>query len=149
LRDGYISTPDGRAVLVLVRPRASAFDIGFSEGFMRQVRAVEAEVRQTVPSEGVRVSYTGSYVYALEDAATLRWDIARYTLLALFGVLAVFYFSYRNLRILPFVTYPLVVTTLVTFALSLVLFDQLNAVSISFAAILYGLAIDSAIYFYT
>src|SRR5262249_22223203 len=43
----------------------------------------------------------------------------------------------------------LVVTTLVTFALSLVIYDQLNALSISFAAILYGLSIDAGIYFYS
>jgi len=149
MRDGYLSAADGTAVLLLARPRASAFDTAFSERLMRQVHGAEAEARAAVASTDVRVAYTGSYVYALEDAATLHRDIMRYTLLALVGVLAVFYFGYRNLRILPFVTYPLVVTTLLTFALSLVLFDQLNAVSISFAAILYGLAIDSGIYFYS
>ena len=146
---GYFAAPDGHALLVLVRPKAGAFDISFSERLMRQVRDAEAETRRALPSDGVRVAYTGSYVYALEDAATLRWDIARYTILALVGVLAVFYLGYRNLSILPFVTYPLLLTTLLTFALSLVLFAQLNAVSISFAAILYGLSIDSGIYFYT
>jgi uncharacterized protein len=149
LSGGYFAAPGGHALLVFVRPKQSAFDIAFSERLMRQVREAERATRQTLKTESVTVAYTGSYVYALEDAATLHWDIARYTALALLGVLAVFYVGYRNLRILPFVTYPLVVTTLVTFALSLVLFDQLNAVSISFAAILYGLSIDSAIYFYT
>jgi len=149
LSGGYFTAPDGQALLVLVRPKQSAFDISFSERLMRQVREAEAATRRAVGGDDVAVAYTGSYIYALEDAGTLRWDIARYTALALLGVLVVFYVGYRNLRILPFVTYPLVVTTLVTFALSLVLFEQLNAVSISFAAILYGLAIDSAIYFYT
>jgi predicted RND superfamily exporter protein len=64
-------------------------------------------------------------------------------------VLLTFFAGYRNLRILPFVTYPLIVTTLVDFALSVMLFDQLNAVSLAFAAILYGLSIDTAIHFYT
>jgi predicted RND superfamily exporter protein len=64
-------------------------------------------------------------------------------------VLLTFYAGYRNLRILPFVTYPLMVTTLIDFALSVLLFDQLNAVSLAFAAILYGLSIDTAIHFYT
>ncbi len=149
LSGGYLSARDGSALLLLVRPQASAFDIAFSERLMRQVRQAEADTRGGVASDGVRVAYTGSYVYALEDAATLKWDVGQYTLLALVGVLAVFYFGYRSFRILPFVTYPLIVTTLLTFALSLLLFEQLNAVSISFAAILYGLSIDSAIYFYT
>lgn len=158
LSGGYVTAPDGGGLLVFVRPKESAFDITFSERLMRQVRDAESATRAIVAAQedapwratnGVRVGYTGSYVYALEDAATLRWDIARYTVLALIGVLLVFYVGYRSLRVLPFVTYPLIVTTLLTFALSLLLFEQLNAVSISFAAILYGLSIDSAIYFYT
>jgi predicted exporter len=146
LADGYVSTPDGRALLLLVRPKASAFDIVFTTRFMDGVRRGEAEARA---GSAVRVGYTGAYAFALEDAATIRWDLRRYTVLALVSVLAVFYAAYRSFAILPFVTYPLVLTTLVTFALSLVLFDSLNAVSISFTAILYGLSVDSAIHYYT
>jgi predicted RND superfamily exporter protein len=152
LSGGYFGSSDGKALLVLVRPKQSAFDGGFSERLMGQVHAAEADTRRAVEAQHaapLRVAYTGSYVYAIEDAATLQGDVGRYTALALIGVLAVFYVGYRNLRILPFVTYPLIVTTLVTFALSLLLFKELNAVSISFAAILYGLSIDSGIYFYS
>lgn len=150
LRGGYPSTSDGTALLILVRPTHSAFDLPFTTEFMAAVRQVEAAARAvTADAAAVRVGYTGSYAFALEDAATLKWDVGRYTLLALVGVLAVFYAGYRNLRILPFVTYPLLLSTLVTFAASLVCYSQLNAVSISFAAILYGLSIDSGIYYYT
>ncbi|MBI1814002.1 MAG: MMPL family transporter [Deltaproteobacteria bacterium] len=151
LGSGYFTSPDERALLLLVRPKASAFDAAFTARLMEQVHAAEAATRSVLPAAAdlVRVRYTGSYAYALEDAATLKWDIARYTALALVGVLAVFAVGYRSLRILPLVAYPLIVTTLLTFALSLLLFNELNAVSISFAAILYGLSIDSGIYFFT
>jgi len=148
LSGGYFASSDRGALLLLARPRRSPFDIAFSEGLLRDVRAVEADARSAAGAD-VRVSYTGSYMFALEDAATLKWDVGRYTTLALFGILAVFYAGYRSLRILPFVTYPLIATTLMTFALSLVVFAELNAISLSFAAILYGLSIDSGIYFYT
>ena len=152
LRAGYFAAADGSALLILARPKASGFDAEFSARLMRDVRQAESATREELAGKGgaaVHIGYTGSYVYAVEDAATMRTDISRYTALALFGVLTVFYIGYRNLRILPFVTYPLIVTTLITFALSLLLFDELNAVSVSFAAILYGLSIDSGIYFYT
>ncbi len=131
---GYFASADGRALLIFVRPSGSAFDIAFSEQLLRGVRGAEAEARRASRAQGVRVSVTGSYAFALEDAATMKWDIARYTVLALAGVLAVFYFGFRSLRILPFVAYPLAFTTLVTFAISLLLYDELNAVSICFAA---------------
>jgi predicted exporter len=147
---GYLSTRDGKALLIVIRPARNAFDIAFTTRFMRQVRDTEAQARAaTAGANALTVGYTGSYAFALEDAATLKWDVARYSLLALVGVLAVFYIGYRNLRILPFVTYPLLLSTLLTFAASLVCYAQLNAVSISFAAILYGLSIDSGIHYYT
>lgn len=148
LADGYIMTPTGDALLMFARPKAGAFDVPFSAKLMQQVRDAEAGTRQAVPSDGIGVAYTGGYVYALEDSATIRRDVQRYTLLALLGVLAVFYAGYRNLRILPFVTYPLILGTLVTFPVNLFVFGHLNAVSTSFAAILYGLSIDTGIHFY-
>ncbi len=146
---GYFAARSGDALLVFVRPKASAFDTAFSQRLMQQVHAAVADTAGAVGTDGVRVRYTGSYLFALEDAAAFKADIARYTVLALLGVLAVFYLGYGNLRILPFITYPLIVTTLATFALSLLVYDKLNALSISFAAILYGLSIDSGIYFYS
>lgn len=147
---GYASTPDGTAILVMVRPRRSAFDIEFTTAFMAAVRAAEARARDAAGSaSSLRVGYTGSYAFALEDAATLKWDIGKYTILALLGVLATFAAGYRSLRVLPFVTYPLLVSTLVTFAAGLLWYARLNAVSICFAAILYGLSIDSGIHYYT
>lgn len=147
---GYFASADGSALLFFVRPKKSAFDTAFTEQLMAEVQAAAAESRRAVGAgEKLRVAYTGSYAYALEDAATLRGDVSRYTLIALLGVLAVFYATYRSLRLLPFTTYPVVLTTFVTFALSLLLFRELNAVSLCFAAILYGLAIDSAIYYFT
>jgi predicted exporter len=149
LDGGYFTSRDGTAVLVFVRPRSSAFDIAFSERLLEQVRAAVAETTRTLGAAETRVRLAGAYVFAVEDADTIRADIHRYTVLALLGVLGIFYLGYGNLRILPFVTYPLIVTTLVTFALSLLLYSSLNAVSLSFAAILYGLSIDSGVYFYS
>lgn len=146
---GYFTSRDGAALLVFVRPRASGFDVPFSQHLLDQVNTAVASTRRALGAEHVQVRLTGSYAFAVEDADTIRADIHRYTILALIGVLATFYLGFGNLRILPFVTYPLVVTTLVTFALSLLIYSTLNAVSLSFGAILYGLSIDSGIYFYS
>ena len=146
---GYVVAPDRTALLIFVEPRESAFDIYFSETLMREVKAAEAATRRALATTAVRVAYTGSYVYALEDADTLARDVGRYTILALIGVLASFFLGYGHLRLLPYFVVPLLAATLVDFALSVIVFDQLNVVSLSFAAILYGLSIDSGIHFYT
>lgn len=157
-RDGYVWSIDGRALLVTIDPVRSAFDIEFSRSLIDDVRTVIAETRQmAAPERGsarglhdeYRVLLAGAYVFAVEDAGTLRSDMNRYAILALIGVLLVFAAGYRSLALLPFVALPLIATSLLTFGVSLLLFDQLNAASLSFAAILYGLSIDTAIHFYT
>lgn len=146
LAGGYLTARDGKALLLIARPTGSPFDGAFTAGLLARVDGAIASARAVAPD--VRVSLTGSYVFAQEDAATMKADIQRYTLLSLLGVLAVFWLGYGNLRVLPFVAYPLLLSTLLAFAVSLLLYDQLNALSLSFAAILYGLSIDSGIHFY-
>lgn len=145
LDDGYLTARDGNALLLIARPAGSPFDAAFTARLLDQVEAAVAAARGDLP---VRVALTGSYLFAREDAATMKADIQRYVVLALLGVLAVFWLGYGNLGVLPFVAYPLAVSTLLAFALSLLVYDQLNALSLSFAAILYGLSIDSGIHFY-
>jgi predicted RND superfamily exporter protein len=148
LDGGYVTSHDGNALLLVARPTGSPFDTAFTERLLPQVDAAIAAARAVAPDEAVRVALTGSYLFAREDAATMRADIQRFTLLALAGVLAVFWLGYGNLRVLPFVAYPLALSTLLAFALSLLLYEELSALSLSFAAILYGLSIDSGIFFY-
>lgn len=146
---GYVTARDGGALLMFARPRGSPFDIPFSTALLADVQASIDATSREIGEPGVRVGLTGSYLFALEDAAAMRGDIHRYTLLSLAGVVAVFWFGYGSLRILPFVTYPLALSVLLAFAVSLLVFGELNAISLSFAAILYGLSIDSAIHFYS
>ncbi|MFN8641024.1 MAG: MMPL family transporter [Candidatus Binatia bacterium] len=145
LDGGYLTARDGNALLLIARPNGSAFDAAFTARLLAQVETAVAAARTDAP---VRVSLTGSYLFAREDAATMRADVQRYVVLALLAVLAVFWLGYGNLRVLPFVAYPLALSTLLAFALSLLVYDQLNVLSLCFAAILYGLSIDSGIHFY-
>jgi len=142
--------PGGDALLLVVRPVESAFDTIFAERLLTEVKSAEAELlADRFRTSGVRVGHTGSYVYALADKQVLQSDLRIYFLFAPLAVLMIFHLGLRTLRILPFVIFPLLVTTAVTFALSLVFFRNLNMISIAFAGIFYGLGIDSAIYFYS
>ncbi len=149
LADGWLTARDDGALLLLARPAGSPFDIAFSTALRADLEAAAAEARAAAGDVPVRIAFTGGHVFALEDAATMRADIHRYVGLALIAVLAVFWLGYGSLRVLPFVMYPLLLSTLFAFALSLLLYDELNALSLSFAAILYGLSIDSGVHFYS
>lgn len=146
----YLLSPDGRRLLLLIRPAGTGYDLEASQRFADALAGAEARAHEASGvGDDVRVGYTGAFAFALEDASLLRTDITIYSVLALAGVLAVFLAGYRSLEILPLVTWQIVLGTLVTFALGLLVEGQLNAVSLAFAVIFYGLGIDAAIHFYT
>ena len=149
LAGGYLTARDDGALLLIAHPTGSPFDGAFASRLLAEVGDAVVVARRAAADAPVRVALTGSYLFAQEDAATMKADIQRYIVLSLLGVLAVFWIGYGNLRVLPFVAYPLAVSTLLAFALSLLVYAQLNALSLSFAAILYGLSIDSGIHFYS
>ncbi len=147
--DRFLS-PSGDALLMILRPQRSAFDTVFAESLMASVRKAEDELLTgSFAGSGVAVGHTGSYVYALADRKVLEKDIGLYFLFAPIAVLLVFHLGLRTLRVLPFVALPLLLSTAIAFALSLLLFRSLNMISVAFAGIFYGLGVDSSIHFYS
>lgn len=145
-----LASRDGKSVLLLIRPTHAGYDLESIERLALALEAGESSARETFDgAEDVSVGYTGAFAHAREDSELLHYDITRYVALALVGVLVVFYIGYRDLRILPFVTYHLTITTVLTLAFGIVLLGKLNLISLAFAAIFYGLGIDAAIHFYT
>ncbi len=145
----YFLAPSADALLLIARPVESAFDTIFAERLLDRVRAAEAELLGgPFAGSGIEVGHTGSYVYALADKEILQTDFAIYFLVAPLAVLAIFHVGLRTLRVLPLVIYPLLLSTVVTFALSIVLFRSLDMISVAFAGIFSGLGIGSTIYFY-
>jgi uncharacterized protein len=146
----YVLSPDGRRLLVLLRPAEAGYGAEASLALAEGLAAAEADARAALGAgDEIRVSYTGAFAYGREDATLLREDLSLYAVLALAAVLAIFYAGYRSLEILPLVAVQLVSTSLVTFALGLLFYGRLNVVSLAFASIFFGLSIDAAIHLYT
>ncbi len=146
--DPHILSPDGMSGLLLLDPTGSPFDGVFTAQLFAGLEAVERDVGADPTLAGVQVLYGGAHAHAREDAQLIERDVFRYTLLALVGVIAIFQLGFRNLGILPLIGYQLVAGSLFAFATSVIVYSRLNALSLCFAAIFYGLAIDSVIYFY-
>ncbi len=146
--DPHILASDGTVGLLLLDPAGSPFDGVFTAQLFAGLEAVERDVRSDPALARLRVQYGGAHAHAREDAQLIERDVFRYTLLALVGVIAIFQIGFRNLGILPLIGYQLVAGSLFAFATSVIVYSRLNALSLCFAAIFYGLAIDSVIYFY-
>ncbi|MBI3766889.1 MAG: MMPL family transporter [Deltaproteobacteria bacterium] len=147
--DPHILAPDGSAGIMLLEPKGSPFDGIFTAQLFDGFAAVEHEVRTDPAFAALRIQHGGAHAHAQEDARLIQRDVFRYTLLAFVGVIAIFQIGFRNLGILPLIGYQLAAGSLFAFATSVIVYRQLNALSLCFAAIFYGLAIDSVIYFYS
>lgn len=148
----YLTSADGRRLLLLIQPTDSGYSMEevarLSEGLAR----AEAEARSqwsAAQQEDLSIGYTGAFAFAREDAAMMRLDLMRYTGTAFFGVLLIFLVAARSGRFLPILGYHLLLGSLVTLAAGLLVFQRLDVISLAFAAIFYGLAIDAAIHFHT
>jgi hypothetical protein len=144
----HLLTPEGDVGLILLHPTGSPFDAEFTRRLFDTLGEAEAAVRDGDPAlRSVRVRHGGAYAHAREDAGLIATDVVRYTLLALLGVVLIFQLGFRDVTILPVVCYLLIASSLPALAASL-LYDNLNALSLAFNAIFFGLAIDASIHFY-
>jgi hypothetical protein len=148
----YLTSADGRRLLLLIQPTDSGYSMEevarLSEGLAR----AEAEARSqwsAAQQEDLSIGYTGAFAFAREDAAMMRLDLMRYTGTAFLGVLLIFLVAARSGQFLPILGYHLLLGSLVTLAAGLLVFQRLDVISLAFAAIFYGLAIDAAIHFHT
>jgi predicted RND superfamily exporter protein len=151
--DGYYMSEDGSSLLVLVKPRRPAQDLGFTAGLLDQVRAVEAAARRQAEEEGIdlaglRVQYGGSYVAALEDSELIRGDVRTTALLSFAGVIGLYLVGYRRLGAIMYSCIPLMVGQALTFALASLALGRLNSASSGFVAMLMGLGTDFTIVMY-
>jgi predicted RND superfamily exporter protein len=146
---GYYLGSHGTALLMILRPAGSSYEISFNKKLLNGLAKIEDEVRSAM-GEGaaVAVSYTGSYVYAFYFARWLQQDFTVLSLLSLGGLILLFFLFFRRPLVLPLTLIPLGASILWTLALAGVLLGHLNMVSIAFSAIVLGLGIDIAIHFY-
>ncbi len=146
----YLLSPNRDAALILLSPAGSPFDAQFTERLFVALREAEAGARDADPAVArLRIRHGGAYAHAHEDAHLVKGDVIRYVLLTLIAVIAIFQIFYRTPMMLPLIGYLLVAGSLLAFATSVLFLHQLNALSLCFAAIFYGLAIDSGIHFYS
>lgn len=149
MMDGYFLSEDRTTLLMLARPVKGALDVEFAKQLMTEVKKVEKEILTEKKLNGmVKVGYTGGYPIAVGDEATIKRDMMLTFVSSFFTILLLFYFAYRGLAILFYISIPLQMSLIWSFGISYIFLGQLNMVTVAFAAILMGLGIDFAIHIY-
>jgi len=143
---GGFATTDGRARIVLVRVRGSAFDLAFCDRLAASLEPALRSVAHDVP--GVRIRWTGPHAVARATRDLIRDDLRRSTILASILVTIVFALATRRLRALIAVGIPLAIGMLWTAAFAAVALRGLNAVTAAFGAVVLGVGLDTGVHLY-
>ncbi|TAL04804.1 MAG: hypothetical protein EPO07_04710, partial [Verrucomicrobia bacterium] len=142
--DEIFSSPDGTFRILFVKSRGEL--AGYRE-CSDWLAAVKPAVARAVPA-GVSVGFTGRPEFFAEISASMKHDIA----VSVFGTAVIiailFWLAHRRWKPMLWLLTLLALILVGTLALGGLLFGTINVLSMGFAAILLGLAVDYAVVHY-
>jgi len=124
------------------QPGIGAFDC---QKLMREVKAFQQSAHEGWDGGPLQILVTGRSAYVAEISLSMRHDIIITLLGSILLVSAVFYAGFRRWLPLLGMGISLLLCCLVALAAGLLIFGELNMVTVGFCAILIGLGVDFAI----
>lgn len=144
--DGYFATDDGRAHLVVVKPKGQALRGKDAKAFVDAVERTLAERRKQHPSLKIRL--TGPHAVAAGMETMLRRDLTLSGVLSMVLASLAFAVVFRRLRALVAITPPLALGTLWTGALAAFWPGGISAIAVAFTSIVVGVGFDTGVHVY-
>jgi predicted RND superfamily exporter protein len=144
-RKGYFQTPDGKLLVLLVRPPEAATGLGANR---RLLDAVKAEVEALGPKRydpTLRIGYDGEVSALVEEQSALESDLLESTAVVLVLVLLAIYLYFRRWTAILSIFGALAVGCSITFGLSYLLIGYLNANTAFLGSIVVGNGINCSI----
>lgn len=143
--DQPLTSPDRTMRVFLAvtnQPGIGAFDC---QKLMEEVNAFRAKAHQGWDGGPLEILVTGRSAYVAEISLSMRHDIIITVLGSIVLVGGIFYAGFRRWLPLLGMGFSLLLCCLVALAAGLLIFGELNMVTIGFCAILIGLGVDFAI----
>ena len=146
--DGMFASADGTFRLLFVKPRGALATYPECAAWLEAMRAHTAAWQRDNAASGITLHFTGRPVFVAEIASGMERDMQN-SLLGTLGIIAVlFWWAHRQWRPLLWLLALLTLTLAGTLALGGLVIGTLNVVSMGFAAILLGLAVDYGLVMY-
>ncbi|HZE58185.1 MAG TPA: MMPL family transporter [Chthoniobacterales bacterium] len=143
--DQPLTSPDRTMRVFLTvtnQPGIGAFDC---QKLMREVKAFQQSAHEGWDGGPLQILVTGRSAYVAEISLSMRHDIVITLLGSILLVSGVFYAGFRRWLPLLGMGISLLLCCLVALAAGLLIFGELNMVTVGFCAILIGLGVDFAI----
>jgi uncharacterized protein len=140
------SSADGMFRIIFVKARG---ELGGYRECTDWFDAVKKSVNAALPADGkIKIGYTGRPAFVAEISASMRRDIIRSVGGTAVIIAMLFWLAHRRWRPLLWLLTLLAVILASTLALGGLIFGTVSVVSMGFAAILLGLAVDYAVVHY-
>lgn len=144
LQEGVWFSGDGKRALLIAETRAPGFDVDAQQKALESLRHAFAD---SAPA-GAQLRVVGPGVAAVTSRATVERDARRSALIAGIGVLIVLLLAYRSPWPVLYSALPAASGMLVGVTVVSLWFGQVHGITIGFAAILIGEAVDYPTYLY-
>lgn len=143
--DRLFASEDGKTRLIYLRaPKADFAGYRETASWISEVRAEINAWREaeSITSENVEIAFTGEPAFVAEISTAMERDMKTSAIATTLLIALLFWLWYRRLRPLLWLMLMLGLIFSGTFAVGGLVFGELTAMSIGFAAILLGLAVD-------
>jgi predicted RND superfamily exporter protein len=144
--DGSFVAAGGKARLIVVQPKGSAFNSVAANAFVRDAEEAMAHVARDHPA--TRLAISGGHAIAVASEKMITRDLEVSASLSLLLASLAFVVTFHRARALAAVLPPLVVGTVWTTGLVAVFMPQLSAISIGFMAVVVGVGVDTGVHVY-
>jgi len=131
---------------VLAQPVLDFSSLEPASAAIAEVRRAAAELGLD-PAHGVRVRLTGSVAVNGDEFATLREGAARSTILSIVSVCVLLFAALRSVKLVVSILGTLIAGLLLTGGFAALAIGSLNVISVAFAVLFIGLAVDFSIQF--
>ena len=139
----YNEHPDGGMLGMLVHPRDGISNMGAVRDMYREMDAICAEI---AAANGVAYGIGGSLRNRVDEFDVLIEDLGRSGTIAVLAILLTLMISFRSIRVLPVLLYPLAAGLLWAFAFVPYLVGDLNTITSFLLMVLFGMGVDYSIH---
>jgi predicted RND superfamily exporter protein len=144
-RKGYFQTPDGKLLVLLVRPPESATGLEANRRILRTVQGEVAALQPTRYDPTARVGYSSEVASLVEEQTALVSDLAWSTAVVVVLVLSALWYYFRRWTAILSISGALAAGCALTFGLAWFLIGYLNANTAFLGSIVVGNGINVSI----
>ncbi|MDB6054600.1 MAG: putative rane protein [Verrucomicrobiales bacterium] len=142
------ASEDGKLHLIFITAATSLQDFKVCQKWIREMRQAVAAFQKEQGMEGLQFHFTGAPAFAAEISSGMEKDTTLSVIGTAVFISILFFIAHRRIKPMLWLLVLLLVILLTTLALGALLFQSVNVISLGFAAILLGLAVDYAVVHY-